>query len=112
MNENHKATVAKMITIYCRKKHTSDTRLCTECANLLNYAHLRLEKCVYGADKPECKHCTIHCYKPEMRERIKMVMRYAGPLLMIYHPLLFTKYIAQKIGKTMSALPLPGFRKE
>lgn len=36
-----KETVAKMIEIYCRKKHHRD-ELCEGCLDLKNYAHKRL----------------------------------------------------------------------
>lgn len=38
------------------------------------------------AEKTFCAHCKVHCYKPEMRERIRQVMRYSGPRMIIYDP--------------------------
>ena len=38
--------------------------------------------------KTFCSNCKVHCYKPEMRARIQEVMRYAGPRMIFYHPLL------------------------
>lgn len=46
-----KETVAKMIHLYCRKKHHSRNELCNECKDLLNYAHKRLSLCPFGEKK-------------------------------------------------------------
>lgn len=27
---------------------------------------------------PACKNCTVHCYAPEMRQRIRQVMKFSG----------------------------------
>lgn len=85
-------TIAAMIAMYCRDHHGSPVPgtdgLCPECAELLAYARLRLEKCRYGADKPTCASCPTHCYKPALRERIREVMRYSGPRMVREHPVL------------------------
>lgn len=70
--------VEMMVTMYCRVKH-GQVALCAECRGLIDYAHLRLSRCPHGEDKPMCHNCTIHCYKPEMRERITAVMKTVGP---------------------------------
>ena len=33
-----------------------------------------------------CRNCKVHCYKPEMREKIREVMRYSGPRMIFHHP--------------------------
>jgi hypothetical protein len=73
----------KFISIYCREKHLKNgipeenDNLCKECLDLLNYALKRDEKCPLDP-KPKCKDCKIHCYKPEMRLKIKEVMKFSG----------------------------------
>ena len=52
--------------------------VCEECADLLRYAETRRAWCPKDP-KPFCSYCDTHCYKPEMRERMREVMRYAGP---------------------------------
>ncbi|MBU0518176.1 nitrous oxide-stimulated promoter family protein [bacterium] len=44
---------------------------------MLDYAILRLKRCHYHP-KPPCKQCPTHCYKPDMRQRIKEVMKFSG----------------------------------
>ena len=36
--------------------------------------------------KPACNHCTVHCYSAKMKERVKAVMRYSGPRMLLRHP--------------------------
>ena len=59
--DKEKATVAYMISFYCRHQHTPNT-LCIDCKELINYSQLRLEKCRYGNNKTACKACLTHCY--------------------------------------------------
>ena len=76
-----------MVEIYCRKKHDSDKGvLCEECAELLDYAFRRLEKCPKGNAKSSCRKCEIHCYAPARREKMRQVMRYVGPRMIFIHP--------------------------
>ena len=77
-----------MIGIYCQKQHGSRSGLCTECALLYEYAQNRLEHCPFQAEKPTCAHCTVHCYKAEMRAGIREVMRFSGPRMLLRHPIL------------------------
>ena len=87
MNEGEKKVVSKMIHLYCRGNHQSGKQLCSSCSTLLDYALIRLERCPYGNEKPTCGSCPIHCYKKDMREQIRIVMRYAGPRMIFYHPI-------------------------
>ncbi|MBN2822093.1 MAG: nitrous oxide-stimulated promoter family protein [Coriobacteriia bacterium] len=52
--------------------------VCERCAELLVYAEKRRAFCPKDP-KPFCSHCDTHCYKPDMREYMREVMRYAGP---------------------------------
>lgn len=86
MNEGEKKVVNKMIAIYCRAHHRPAAGLCDECKALGNYAVKRLENCPFGENKPTCESCSVHCYKSDMRERIRVVMRFAGPRMLFVHP--------------------------
>jgi hypothetical protein len=84
-----KKTVSIMIGMYCRAhRHGHRDTLCADCAKLHDYAIQRIDKCPYCLAKPTCANCTIHCYRPDLRERIREVMRYAGPRMMGRHPVL------------------------
>lgn len=84
--EREKQTVELMIRIYCRRAE-GNSELCNDCRKMLNYALSRLDHCPYGDDKPACQKCPKHCYKPAMREKIRQVMRFSGPRMILYAPL-------------------------
>jgi hypothetical protein len=84
--------VSKMIRIYCNKKHKQKT-LCTECQGLQQYAVKRLGLCRFSESKPACAKCPIHCYKPDFRIKIKEVMRFSGPRMLLYHPIESLRHI-------------------
>jgi hypothetical protein len=82
-----KKTIQAMVNIYCKNHHdTQDGVLCTECSNFLAYAYMRLDKCPFQEKKPTCGNCLVHCYQPQMREQVKIVMRYSGPRMLLHHP--------------------------
>jgi len=83
-----KEMLPEMIKIYCRGVHkTKRGELCPECSELCDYALYRLDHCRWGNEKNFCSQCPCHCYKPAMREKIRAVMRYSGPRIMLRHPL-------------------------
>jgi hypothetical protein len=101
-------TLLVMIRMYCRDHHGGKT-LCDDCACLADYATRRLERCVFGAAKPTCANCTVHCYSADMRERVRTVMRYAGPRMLLRHPVLG---IAHMIDGRRPAPELPSRARE
>jgi hypothetical protein len=87
------ATIATMILLYCRGHHGTDgTQACEKCASLLVYASRRTERCVFGDAKPTCANCQVHCYTKEMRDRVRTVMRWAGPRMLLRHPILALRH--------------------
>ncbi|MFR5265452.1 nitrous oxide-stimulated promoter family protein [Clostridium sp.] len=92
--EREKRTIELMINIYCRKKHkTEKGELCEQCRELLEYANKRLTYCKFGENKSTCSRCPIHCYKKDMKIKVKEVMRFSGPRLIIYSPIEFIKHL-------------------
>ena len=78
-----------MTEMYCSAHHrSSNANVCEECRDFLDYVAVRLEKCPYGEDKPTCLDCPIHCYKPAQKAQGHKIMRYAGPRMLLRHPLL------------------------
>ena len=93
--ERERATVESMIRLYCRRNHEGkEGRLCPECASLLAYASQRLTACPFGESKPVCVACSVHCYRADMRERIRAVMRWSGPRMLLRHPYLALMHLA------------------
>ena len=87
-----RGTIETMIRLYCRGNGHAPRPLCAECSELLAYAGQRIEKCPFRADKPTCAQCPVHCYKPDRREQVRRVMRYAGPRMMLAHPVLTLRH--------------------
>ena len=81
-------TLRAMVRIYCRDHHGPSGDGCPQCAALMAYATRRLDRCVFGDAKPTCANCLVHCYTAEMREKVRVDMRWAGPRMMFRHPIL------------------------
>ncbi len=86
-------TIRAMLRIACRDRHGTAEGLCGECTALADYAAKRLALCPYGPDKPTCVNCRIHCYGPRQREQVRDTMRYAGPRMMLRHPILAIMHV-------------------
>ncbi|MBQ8625218.1 MAG: nitrous oxide-stimulated promoter family protein [Agathobacter sp.] len=114
--EQEKKLVSQMIALYCKDLHKAsyeassrDTKggslyrggnlekvvLCEECAKLEAYARLRSEKCPFMETKTFCSNCKVHCYKPDMRQKIREVMRYSGPRMIFYHPITAIRHVIE-----------------
>ena len=88
-----KTVVLHMIEAYCHGKHgTRRGKLCTECTQLAEYADMRISRCPFMATKTFCSQCHVHCYAPEKLQAIKDVMRYAGPRMLLRHPVLVVRH--------------------
>lgn len=88
--------IGKFVEVYCAGKHAAVERspfslpeglgrclMCSECAEFMSYAVTRRLKCPLEAEKPTCKHCRIHCYGKQQRDKIREVMAYSGRKLMM-----------------------------
>ena len=93
--EREKALVSQMIALYCKKKHHAKGGLCSECAALDAYARERSDKCPFMATKTFCSNCRVHCYKKNMREQIRQVMRFAGPRMVFPHPVAAISHVVE-----------------
>jgi hypothetical protein len=86
--------------VYCRVNHAGDRSLlstdepglqslplqkypvCNECREFLLYAFQRRLRCPLE-ERPLCKHCPVHCYKPEYRQKVREIMRFSGQYLIM-----------------------------
>jgi len=91
----------EMIDLYCRGQgHANRTdlqddtpALCPDCRRLLDYARKRIIRCPRMAVKSFCSACPVHCYTTDMREQIRVVMRYSGPRMLLHRPLMTLQHI-------------------
>jgi hypothetical protein len=88
-------TIEAMTRIYCADHHRAP-HPCAGCQALMTYASKRLAVCTYGEDKPVCAKCQIHCYGKAMREKVREVMRYSGPRMILRHPWLALMHVVDK----------------
>ena len=93
--EREKRMVSQMIALYCRKKHHTRGDLCPQCAALDAYAKMRADKCPFMETKTFCSNCRIHCYSPDMRAKIREVMRFAGPRMILHHPVAAIRHVVE-----------------
>lgn len=103
-----KAVIPIMIKRYCKGNHKCDNgALCDDCRALTEYALFRLEKCPFKENKQFCSFCKVHCYQPDMREKIKAVMKYSGPRLLFSHPIFALSHVVQMVKhkKTLKEQP-------
>lgn len=97
-----KQTISQMIARYCADHHELGKRtetaycgegVCPACASLDAYAVLRTERCRMMHVKTSCEQCGNHCYRSKDRERIRVIMRYAGPRMMVHHPIAAIRHL-------------------
>ena len=92
--------LAQFTSVYCRMHHGDDRQplrsegpavaalkvekypVCPECRDFLLYAIQRRVCCPLDP-KPVCKHCPVHCYKPDYRQKVREIMRFSGRHLML-----------------------------
>jgi len=92
--QSEKTGIRAMVAIYCRAHHGSGQKeMCRDCQEVLVYAETRLTHCPFQENKPTCGNCTVHCYKPVLRERIRRIMRFAGPRMIWRHPLMAIRHL-------------------
>jgi hypothetical protein len=86
--ERELATVRAMLGLYCQHQHQRQppVDLCPECADLWAFVEERVAHCPHLPAKPTCARCLIHCFKPDRRQQIRKVMRFAGPRMLWRHP--------------------------
>ncbi len=91
--DRERRTVDVMLRLYCRDRHGSARGLCAECRELREYTRERLGKCPFQEGKTTCARCPVHCYRSGMREAGREVMRYAGPRMLLRHPVLALRHL-------------------
>ncbi|MCL6271844.1 nitrous oxide-stimulated promoter family protein [Sansalvadorimonas sp. 2012CJ34-2] len=104
--ERENRTVQKMIELYCHHHHRNGLKgCCSKCRELQDFAERRLSRCIYGPEKPVCAKCPVHCYKPAQREQIRIIMRWAGPRMLLHSPVLAIRHL---LDERRPVPPWPG----
>ena len=100
-------TIEAMAKLYCRHhhQHSKNTIVCDKCEDFLIYANEKLHRCPYGQNKPTCNRCPIHCYKKNQRLQAKEIMRYAGPRMLVWHPILAINHLLSERRSIPKTVP-------
>ena len=103
--EREKRTVSQMISLYCAGHHAKEgavetgyagEAMCSECKMLDDYCVLRTERCRSMATKTSCDKCGNQCYAAAQKEKVREVMRYAGPRMLRKHPVAAVRHLLGK----------------
>lgn len=98
--ERDKQTVRLMVNLYAEHKlHDAESKQAY--TDLADYACRRLDHCRFGERKPACKDCPVHCYSPEKRAMMKVVMRWAGPRMLFYSPRATLRHLLQCLAHSL-----------
>ena len=92
-----------MIKLYCMDNHKDyqkthsktfgSKNICKECEELYNYACERTDRCRFIKEKTFCSACQSHCYKKDMKEKVKKIMSYSGKRMILHHPIAAFKHV-------------------
>lgn len=89
-------TVSLMIGLYCQKKHgTKKGELCPECRQLLDYVKFRRMKCRGVTKSPSARTAAFIVINRICSEKIARVMRFSGPKMVFYHPVIAFSHLAE-----------------
>lgn len=98
--ERERKTIGAMVRIYCGANHRERPDTCPECRELIAYAMACLDRCPFQEKKPTCSKCSIHCYRPDMRSKIREVMRFSGPRMLVRHPVLAVGHLMDSFKRS------------
>ena len=73
-------TISQMVALYCADHHPDE----------------RTERCRSMEHKTNCEECGNHCYAPAQRDRIRAIMRHAGPRMMLHHPVAALRHMLKR----------------
>ena len=105
--EREKAIVSEMIALNGRKRHkTKKGQPCAKCTELTEYAKQRSDNCPFMENKTFCSNCKVHCYKPEMSEKIRAVMRFFFFIMFFRHPVTAVLHVIVVFSEFISGLKI------
>ncbi|MDO4501664.1 MAG: nitrous oxide-stimulated promoter family protein [Coriobacteriia bacterium] len=95
-------TLQAIGSIYCRAHHADQPKdqagMCPECAATIAFTHDRAASCPNG-HQGNCQDCSIKCNRGDQQQRIKAIMAYAAPRMLVRHPLMTLEYLGKKMRK-------------
>ena len=97
-------TISQMVALYCADHHPDERTerahcgepVCPDCKAIDDYCVKRTERCRSMEHKTNCEECGNHCYAPPQRDRIRAIMRHAGPRMMLHHPVAALRHMLKR----------------
>jgi len=65
--------------------------------SLLIYARKKIYECRWGDEKPVCSKCPHPCYKKDILEKIRGVMRFSGRRMIYRHPFMALRHLGRSL---------------
>ena len=102
--EREQRTISQMVALYCAGNHPDERTerahcgepVCPDCKAIDDYCVKRTERCRSMEHKTNCEECGNHCYAPAQRDRIRAIMRHAGPRMMLHHPVAALRHMLKR----------------
>lgn len=91
--EKERRLLSCMVAYYCRKNHGNRVRLCPECADVDRFIRQRCH-CPRQEATRLCRSCPAQCGRPELKEKLRRMVRYACPRMLFRHPVTVSRYVA------------------
>lgn len=79
-SDHHMAPRESLVDLPNQLASLQRYQCCDECRKFLTYAIERRLNCPLE-ERPVCKHCQVHCYRSDYREKVRKIMRYSGKAL-------------------------------
>ena len=98
--EKDRATVEAIGRIYCKRYHREASKdvsgLCESCRRAVDLTVDRAQACPNNHEE-NCEDCAIKCQRGDDQKRIKEIMRYSAPRMLVRHPLMTIEYLRKKL---------------
>lgn len=92
LNDKQKMLIA-IFGVY--QKYNKDTDLNLE--EIKSYSLKRLDNCIHIGEDIFCGFCEIQCFGDKYKKEIRSIMRFSGPRMILYHPIMAIRYLKAKI---------------
>lgn len=94
-----------MITMYCKRHHVYQGKVCQECERLQEMMARKLAFCNGGVEKPTCRSCVKRCYTPVISKQVHTVYRDTRFRMWLRHPALTLRYKIDSVTNKKSVSP-------
>lgn len=105
-SEQDLRTLEAMGRMYCKKYHPEAAKdhagLCPQCRETIDVTARRAQACPFNHEG-NCQDCSIKCQRGDAQDRIKAVMAYSAPRMLLAHPVMTFRYLKRKMNGKKAA---------